>query len=116
MSGRCDMEVLEGAIDALGALDPDALADDELHSLVVGLRRVRDRLVAAEAALVSAWDARKIWRDDGSKAAPARLARECDLSAPTARAEIERARKLRTMPGTVAALAEGKLSIDEADL
>jgi hypothetical protein len=103
-------------LDALDALDPDALTDDELHALVVATRRERDRLVAAEARLVAAWDARRCWADDGSKAAAARLARECSLSGITARAELKRARKLRSMLATADALREGKVSVDQADL
>src|SRR5260221_2974025 len=52
------MELLDQAIDSVARIDPDALSDIELHELVTGLRRERDRLMAAEARLVSAWDAR----------------------------------------------------------
>src|SRR5258706_2927393 len=72
--------------------------------------------MAAEVRLVSAWDARGAWADNGAKSAKVRLANACDLSDRTAAAELERARKLRTMPATAQALCDGKLSIDFADL
>jgi hypothetical protein len=110
------MELLDQAIDAVAAVDPDALSDAELHELVVATRRQRDRLAAAEARLLAVWDARKIWADDGSKAAASRLARECSLATQTTRVELRRARKLRGMPQTAEALRDGKLSIDQAEL
>jgi hypothetical protein len=57
-----------------------------------------------------------VWDADGSKAAWARLGRECDLSDATAKAEVGRARKLRSMPATSTAFAAGKLSVDQVDL
>ena len=104
------------ALDGLEALDPDALTDGQLHRLVIGLEDLTSRAAAVRARLVAVWDARKLWADDNSKAGWARLARECKLTEATAKAEIARARKLRTMPATVAALLAGKLSIDQADL
>jgi hypothetical protein len=88
----------------------------ELHDLVIELMREESRLAAAKATLVAAWDAQRQWADNGSKAAVARLMLDASVSARTAKRELFRARRLRTMPCTTAALAEGKLSIDHADL
>src|SRR3954447_14537822 len=107
---------LGAAIDELEAIEPDALSDAELHELVVALQQEESRLGAVRSRLLGAWDLRRIWADDGSKTASARLSRECELSPRTARCEMARARKLRTMPATAEALREGKLSIDQADL
>jgi hypothetical protein len=104
------------AIDELAMLDPATLPDDELHELVVDLVREDSRLAAARARFVAAWDARRTWADNGSKAATARLMLEASASATTARRELRRARGLRDMPGTASALVEGKLSMDHADL
>ena len=109
-------EHLSQAIDALAALDPDRLPDGKLHNVVCALEREESRFAAARARLIAAWDARRVWADDGSKAANGRLARERDLSPETSRAELRRARKLRSMPATATALADGKLSADKADL
>lgn len=109
-------QALASAIDALAAVDTILLADQELHDQVIALQHEMSRLAAIRARLVAAWDARRLWADDGSKSATARLAREGDASPMTARVELRRARKLRSMPATAAALAEGKLSVDKADL
>jgi len=107
---------LASAIDALAAIETILLADQDLHDQVIGLQGEMSRLAAIRARLLAAWDGRRLWADDGSKSATARLAREGDASPLTARIELRRARKLRSMPATAAALAEGKLSVDKADL
>src|SRR2546421_11859759 len=81
-----------------------------------GLQRLSSRLAAVRARVTAAWDARRSWTDDGSKSAGARLARDAGLDPATATAEVRRARKLRRMPVVMAALVEGRLSVDYADL
>jgi hypothetical protein len=107
--------LLDEAIDALDEVDPAALSDAQLHTIVIENMRAASRFAAARARYESEWDRRRLWADDGSKAAWGRLARECALNSATAKAEVGRARKLRTMPVTREALAEGKLSVDQAD-
>ena len=67
---------LRTAIDELAASDPEALDNAELHRLVVDLHRQSARLAAVCTRAVGAWDARKVWADNGSKSPAARLARE----------------------------------------
>src|SRR5947209_5466607 len=95
---------LASAIDALAAVDARELADQDLHDEVMALQAEMSRLAAIRARLLEAWDARRLWADDGSKSATARLSRESDSSPMTARVELRRARKLATMPATAAAL------------
>jgi len=104
------------AIDRLAALDPSTLTADELHELVMQLTREESRLAAAKSTVVAAWDSQRQWADNGSKTAAARLMLDASVSARTARRALYRARRLRTMPCTASALAEGKLSMDHADL
>src|SRR5690242_20026916 len=92
------------AIDRLAAIDPSTLADDDLQDLVVDVLREESRFAAAKATLIAAWDARRRWADNGSKAAAARLMLDALVSARTARRELFRARRLRTMPHTAVAL------------
>lgn len=106
---------LAATIDALLAVDPGTLDDATLHDTVVDLQRLSSRLTAARARLVANWDARRIWADDGSKAAGARLARDARCAPQTARAEVRRARQLRTMALTATAFAAGELSADHVD-
>ncbi|MEO7555476.1 MAG: DUF222 domain-containing protein [Acidimicrobiales bacterium] len=103
---------LQKAIDELLALDLASLDEVSLHQLVVGLQRQSSRLAAVRAEVVARWDAAQSWADDGSKSPRARLGRECRLSPRAAGAEVRRARKLRHMPHTSAALAAGDLSVD----
>jgi hypothetical protein len=106
----------KAALEALEAVDPDALDDWPLRLLATGLVELDSRAAVLRAKVISAWDARRTWADDGSKAAHGRLARECHLSSGTAKRELARAKQLRTMPATTTALRAGSLSIDQADL
>jgi hypothetical protein len=110
------LEALTEAIDELLAVDVQALTDTQLHDLTIGLQRQRSRLAAVRANASGAWDGRRIWSEDGSKSAGARLARECRMDPNAAASEIRRARKLRSMPATATALGDGSLSVDYADL
>jgi hypothetical protein len=75
-----------------------------------------DLLAALRAKLISAWDGRGVWADDGSRAAAHRLSREASMSVGSAKVELRRARQLRSMPHTAAAVASGALSADHVDL
>lgn len=110
------VEQLEVAVGALLDVDAHALSDAELHEYVVSLQRQRSRLAAAAASALSVWDERMVWVDDGSRSAAARLANETSSSNQTARVELRRARQLRSMPATAAALAAGTVSVDHVDL
>jgi Domain of unknown function (DUF222) len=107
---------LDTAVGDLLELDPDTLPDGELHELVVEAQRQSHRLAALRARLISAWDARGVWCDDGSRTPAHRLAREASTSVGSAKVEVRRARALRTMPQTAAAVADGALSPDHVDL
>jgi Domain of unknown function (DUF222) len=107
---------LDTALGDLLDLDPDTLTDGELHDLVVTVQRESHRLAALRAKLISAWDFRGVWTDDGSRSAPHRLAREASMAVTSAKVELRRARALRAMPATAAAVADGALSPDHVDL
>jgi Domain of unknown function (DUF222) len=111
-----EVERLEDTIGSVLSLDPDTLTDDELHEAVVELQRQRARLGAAVAALLARWDSRSVWAGDGSRSAGARLARDTRSSLSSAHVEMRRARQLRTMPATAAAVAAGDLTVDHIDL
>ena len=114
--GNVALEPLDTAIDGLLASDPDACTDAELHDLVVGLQRQSHRLAAVRAKLISAWAARGAWSDDGSRTAAHRFSRDASTSINSAKVEVRRARALRSMPHTAAALANGDVSPDHVDL
>src|SRR6478736_6045763 len=112
------LEPLERALDELmeATAEPALLADGELHDLVIAAERAESQFAAVRARLLAEWDSRRTWADNGSKSATMRLARECRCSTATAGRELQRARKLRSMPRTAAAVQTGKLSMDQADL
>jgi hypothetical protein len=114
--GNVVLEPLDTAIDGLLAGETDAFTDAEPHDLVVGLQRQSHRLAAVRAKLIAAWAARGVWADDGSRSAAHRLSRDASTSVNAAKVEVRRARALRTMPHTAAALAAGDLSPDHVDL
>ena len=107
---------VDAAFDALEEVDVTSLADDGLHGYVMELQRLTARLASLRWGPVGEWAARGVWADDGSRAAWARLGREAELQPATAKAEVRRAKKLRLMPVTAVAFAEGKLSTDQVDL
>ena len=107
---------VDNAFDALEHIDLDALSDDQLHGYVMQLHRFTSRLASLRSEPTAEWVAREVWSDDGSKAAWARLAREQIMAEPAAKAEIGRAKKLRLMPATRVAFAEGKLTTHQVDM
>jgi hypothetical protein len=110
------IDELELAIDSLLAVDPSELTDSELHELVIRLQHQRHRLAAAAGAVISSWDQRMVWADNGAGSAAVRLANDTAASPSSAGVEVKRARRLRTMPLVAAALASGDISPDHADL
>jgi hypothetical protein len=110
------LDGLAAVIDSLLAVDPTALTDAELHELVVTVQRQRHRLAAVAAAVISSWDQRMVWADNGARSAAARLANETATSTSSASIDVRRARQLRSMPSTAQALATGDLSPDHVDL
>lgn len=107
---------LHAALDQVLDDDPSGLTDAELHEAVVSLQRAEARVAAAVARCAQVWDARRVWDGDGSRSASARLAREASLSPAQAASVMRRARQLRDMPVTSAALASGELSVSHVDL
>ena len=104
------------AIDQLLSTDPGSLDDGELHGTVIELECLDSLCAAARARYVGEWDQRRLWSSDGSKSASARLARETRCAPETARLELRRARKLRTMPLTSKAFEHGDITADHVDV
>ena len=64
------------AVKELHELDPNDFTDGELSDSVVELQRQRASLEAAEARVVSVWNARRVWATDGARSGAAWLARK----------------------------------------
>ena len=97
-------------------VDLSSLNDADLQHLVVGLQAERARLAVASAQALADWDARGLWRHDGSRSAAHRLARITNGSVDSARTELRRARRVRHVPLVVATVLDGRLSLDHLDL
>jgi hypothetical protein len=110
------VEGLRAAVDDVLALAGPDLSDGELHRLVVELRAAQNRLAIGAATVLSAWESRAVWCSDGSRSAAHRLARETHCSVRTAKIDVQRARKLESMPATREAVLEGRMSLDHVDL
>ena len=107
---------LVAGIDGLLGVDVGGLSDAELHDVVIGVERQASRLAAGRARVLAEWEARKVWADDGSRSPRTRLARECKVAKESIGKDLHRARKLRHMPATAAAFADGGLSVDFVQL
>src|SRR3546814_14098656 len=77
--------------------------------MVEQLQRLRCRLEAAEASVLSRWDACKAYRLDGAKTAAAWLGWKHNLPAETARQRVRHARALRSLPAIHQAWADGEI-------
>jgi hypothetical protein len=107
---------LHGAIEQLLAADTTALTPDELHELLVSVRAEQSRLSVAAADVVHAWERSGRWQADGSLSASLAMARDTKGCHRQSRTELHRARLLRRMPHTRAAVLAGRLSMDHVEL
>ncbi|HEX6165758.1 MAG TPA: DUF222 domain-containing protein, partial [Acidimicrobiales bacterium] len=105
---------LDAAVDDLAAVDPATLDDRTLTEALVELRRVRARLAAVEARLVDAVDTRRPWAPAGYRTTACWLADSDNTALGDAHGQVRLARRLRTMPGTAAALAAGDITAAHA--
>ncbi len=110
------MVLLRHVTERLLAIEADAPDDATLHQLVVELHTERSKFAVAYAELLAHWDTRRLWESDGSRSPAHRLARETRSSVGSARDDLRRARRIRHLPATRDAVANGHLSIDHIDL
>jgi hypothetical protein len=108
-AGTSTIAALAAAVDAVLADDPAAWTDDGLASAMVELRRQQGRLAAATAAATAAFDARRVWAEDGSRSATDWIATRARLPRGEVRADVRLGRRLRAMPLTCEALRSGTI-------
>lgn len=106
----------EAFIEALTALKPSQLLDDELSGFLLALDRCRARVDAATTGLVGQWDARLAWAADGATSAAGWLAARGEQSRAQASAQVKVARALRRMPLTTEAFHAGQIGGAKARL
>ncbi len=110
------MALLEQAADVLADVEPADLTDGELTEAMVALDAFRCRFDAARTALSGAWDARGVWALDGGRSGSGWLAARTESSKAAASGVLTLARRLRDMPATRAAFADGSLGTEKARL
>lgn len=108
---------LGGILTALDGLAGHPFADEPvaaLHQQVGAWCQAMARLQAVGAGLLAAWDAQAGWVDDGARSGAAWLRSYGEIGGPARR--LQTARRLRQLPVTSAALAEGALSYTKAEI
>ncbi|MCU1453226.1 MAG: endonuclease [Acidimicrobiales bacterium] len=84
-------------------------SDGALSQALLDVQRFRAQLDAVEAKLTASWDARQAWAADGAASGASWLAHHGEVSRDEARAQVRFARRLASMPGTLAALEAGEI-------
>jgi hypothetical protein len=107
---------LRGVVEQLLAVDAGMLSGEELRSLVVAVQAERSRLAVAAAEALTGWESGGEWKADGSLNASLALGRDTRSCHRGAKRELHRARLLRRMVHTRAAVVAGRLSMDHVDL
>jgi hypothetical protein len=105
-------ELLDRAAAVLAELrdaDLDGVADEALSDTVLSMQHLRGGLDAAEARLLSRWDAQRCWRPSGAKTGAAWLAWKQRVPIQVARQRLRHARALRTLPAVEEAWANGDI-------
>jgi len=109
-TGLADVLDRAGALLAeLGNVDLDGLGDDALSDAVLTMQRLRGGLDAAEARVLSRWDAQGCWRASGAKTGAAWLAWQQHLPISVARQRLRHAKAMRTLPAVEEAWAGGAI-------
>ncbi len=103
---------VEAALDVLAAVDVAGLRSSQCSELVAATAVLGDRFDAARSALTDQWDARRCWTDDGARSGQAWLRNKLHRSRQWAGREVHRARKLRHLPRTAVAFADGRIAAD----
>ena len=109
-----EVKALVAGVEGLSVLDPGDMADAELSDTLRALHSLVNRIEAAEARLVGAWDARKVWVDDDARSGGAWLAHRLRIPKGEAMGRVRFARRLRQMPLTEKALVEGSIGVPHA--
>jgi hypothetical protein len=114
LAGTSTIGALAAAVDEVLADDPASWTKDELAVAVIELRRQQSRLAAATVAATAAFDARRVWVEDGSRSATDWVSTRARLPRGEVRADVRLGRRLRAMPQTCGALRAGAIGVAHA--
>jgi hypothetical protein len=98
------------------SIDPRKLTDCELAVELLEKSEQIDRLRAEQVALAAEFDARMVYTDDGAVNTPAWLAPRARISRSEAHQIVALGRRLRRMHQTGEAVADGVLSVAQAQV
>jgi hypothetical protein len=107
---------LQDALTDLVVTDVATLTDGEVHRHLMDVTAELSRLQAVQFKLAEVWRSRRVWAEDGSRSAGARLARETHLRRGSANEVIRRAKAVAAMPAALSALEDGAITVDHVDL
>lgn len=91
------------------AFDPELASDEELSRWLVSCDKLRARLDALECSVLAHFDARQTYAGDGAATAGAWLRNATGAAGSSAREKVRVSVRLRAMPGTAEAFADGSV-------
>jgi hypothetical protein len=104
------LDGLRSEIEALVGIDLDTVGASALDEAVVELHRLCSMLEAAEARMLSRWEASQEWQATGARTAGASLAFRTRMPAQDAHRRLRHARAMRGLPKVAAAWEAGEIS------
>jgi hypothetical protein len=112
-----DIDVAEGLLrGVLAGLDPDAVPVSGAWGLWAAFDRVERLASSAKTLLARQVESSGTWRRAGFRSVAEQLAAQSDTSVTRARAMLETSRKIAELPRTAAALRNGELSTEQAEV
>jgi hypothetical protein len=111
--------VLAGLAEALTTLsgtDPQAWDDATVADAMAAMVRLGSHLDVVTSQIADVWNARRLWADDGSRSARARLGRYTNEDPLRLGVILWRATRLRTMPLAADAWRAGEIGTDRVDV
>ena len=110
------MEVVVVVCERFDVMDVAGLDDETLSALVVGVEAEADRVEALRLRVLGEWDARAVWSADGACSGAGWLAARGTVGRAATAGLLRDAARLRRMPVTAEALADGRLVVAKARL
>ncbi len=97
-------------------MDPDTLTDGEIVSRLLAVHREKARIEAELVALTGAFDRRGLHAADAARSTAGWLSARVDQTRARCAADVEVARRLRSMPAVEAAFRAGRIARVKVDL
>jgi Domain of unknown function (DUF222) len=105
-----ELDDIGEAIGLAAKVDFAGLPGVDVEAAAIQVQELKAKLAALEAATVGAYDVSMHWSIAGHRGAAAALRHRCRMRGGHATGSVGLARKLRSMPATAAALADGTIT------